>query len=352
MTHRADLSTLTITTVATLRDALAAIDKGGSGVCLVVDNSRLYGLITDGDVRRALLAGIGLDGEAIVVATTEPTTVPPDTSRAAVLDLMRARRMDAVPIIDVEGTLLGLHTLSDMIGRRPLPNHAVIMAGGKGTRLGALTDATPKPLLEVAGRPIIEWAVLELVGSGIGTIHVSVGHLADQIVDHLGDGSAFGAEIDYVHDQATPLGTAGALGLVSDQHPGLDTAIVVVNGDIMARLDFAELLATHDRAGAAVTVGVRRYAHRVPYGVVESTGDRLTGLTEKPTIELEVGAGVYAVEPAALSLVPRDTPSTMPELVQRCLDEGRPVHTWTVHENWIDVGTPGDLTLARGGQAS
>ena len=334
-------------TEATVLDAVAAIDAGGSGVALVVADGVLRGVVTDGDVRRAILAGTSLHDGAITIATRKPVVVGPQASRASTLDIMRARRLDAVPIVADGGRLLGLHTLSDLVGVVQRPNHAVIMAGGRGSRLGDLTRATPKPLLPVAGRPIIEWAILELVGAGVRTIHVSIGHLAEQIVDRLEDGSALGCDIDYLREDE-PLGTAGALALLADAHPALTDPIVVLNGDLMVQLDVGDLLATHHSAASALTIGTRPYAHQVPFGVLETEHGRVTGIAEKPTVEVEVSAGIYAVEPALLELVPRGAPSTMPELTQRAIERGHLVRTWPLRQDWIDVGTPHDLTRARG----
>ena len=333
---------------ATVRDAIAAIDTGAVGLALVVADGLLRGVITDGDVRRALLRGSTLTAPAIAIATTEPVVVGADASRAATLDLMRARRLSAVPIVDEAGRLVGLHTLSDLVGVAERPNHAVIMAGGRGTRLGELTRSTPKPLLPVAGRPIIEWAILELVGAGVKTIHVSIGHLGDQLVERLEDGTALGCTIDYLREDA-PLGTAGPLALFAAAHPDIADPIVVMNGDLMVQLDVGELLGAHGRSGSALTIGTRLYTHQVPFGVLETVDGRVTEIVEKPAMQVEVNAGIYAVEPAVLDLVPRGVASTMPELAERAIADGRLVTTWRLRHDWMDVGTPQDLFAARGG---
>ena len=186
MTQR-ELVGATAPSTASLRDALLVIDRSGTRVCLLVDEAgRLAGLLTDGDLRRAILRGTSLDDRALDHATTSPHTVAAGSPRALVLDLLAALHISAVPEVDGEGTLVGLHTLSDVVGAKPLPNVAVIMAGGRGSRLGDLTDDTPKPLMTVAGRSIIEWIILGLVGDGIRDVHVSVNYLGDRIEEHLG----------------------------------------------------------------------------------------------------------------------------------------------------------------------
>ena len=165
-------------------------------MCLLVDDDgRLAGLLTDGDLRRAVLKGSALDDPALDHATRSPHVVAAGSPRALVLDLMQALRISEVPEVAADRTLVGLHTLSDVVGSAPLPNAAVIMAGGRGTRLGDLTKDTPKPLMTVAGRSIIEWIVLGLVGDGLREIWVSVNYLADQIEEHLGDGSRLGCPV-------------------------------------------------------------------------------------------------------------------------------------------------------------
>jgi dTDP-glucose pyrophosphorylase len=352
---RHELSRVSVAPEATLRDVLAVIDSSALAVALLVDpDQHLVGLLTDGDVRRALLGGAGLTAPARPFATATPQTVSAGSGRAKVLDLMRALRIAAVPEVDDQGRLVGLHTLSDVIGVEPLPNPAVIMAGGRGTRLGGLTRNTPKPLMEVADRSILEWIVLNLVGGGIRDIQVSVNHLADQIEEHLGDGSRLGCRVTYLReDPDLPLGTAGSLALFRAARPDLTVPTLVLNGDLMFRFEPERLLDFHEQSGAAVSVATRPYQHEVPFGVVETDQDdalgaKVTSIREKPTFSLDVNAGVYAVSPDALDLVQLGVPSTMPDLIQACLDAGSRVVAWPLRSDWIDVGTPFDLARAKG----
>jgi dTDP-glucose pyrophosphorylase len=335
---------------ATLRDVMAALDRHGhKAVVLVSDTRTLSGLVTDGDVRRALLAGAALDDPALTYASRTPTVVRDGAHRGHVLDLMRGLHIEQIPVVDGAGRAVGLHTLQDVVGAPVLPNAAVIMAGGRGSRLGSLTRTTPKPLMRVAGRPIIEWIILNLVSSGIRDIYISVNYLADQIEAALGDGSRLGCTVRYLREDAdSPLGTAGSLSILRTQtrpeHP-----LVVMNGDLMVQFDVADLVRAHDERSAAVTVVTRAYRHEVPFGVVERGTDHgVAALTEKPVIDLEVNAGIYVVSPEALDLVPDAAPSTMPELVEQCIDKGWAVSAWTLSSDWIDVGTPRDLAKAQG----
>lgn len=336
---------------ASLREVAVVIDTLASSMCMLVDEEdRLAGLLTDGDLRRALLGGASLEDPALPFATASPHVVDAGSPRAHVLDILSALRISAVPEVDAERRVVGLHTLSDVVGGEPLPNVAVVMAGGKGTRLGALTRSTPKPLMTVAGRTILDWIILGLVGDGVRDVYVSVNHLAEVVEEHLGDGSRLGCRVRYLReDPEQPLGTAGSLRLLAAERPDLQDPVLVMNGDLMVEFDARALLEHHRSVGAALTMGVRSYQHEVPFGVVERGPDGLvSGISEKPTISLEINAAVYAVEPSTLDLLPDGAPSTMPWLAEQCVHRGMPVAAWSITSDWIDVGTPGDLARAKG----
>jgi dTDP-glucose pyrophosphorylase len=335
---------------ATLGDAMRTMDKFGHEVAVLADDEgKLAGIITDGDVRRAFLSGAGLETPAQDVASLVPTVVGEGMSRAHVLDVMRAKHLDQIPIVDAEGSVVGLHTLSAVVGMESRPNAAVIMAGGRGVRLGALTRDTPKPLVPVAGRPIIEWIVLNLVGSGVSDLFISVNYLAQQIEDKLGDGSQLGARIRYVReDPKIPLGTAGSLALIPTELLPVGP-VLVMNADLMVQFDAGELIDEHEQGNAVVTIATRRYRHEVPFGVItRSTGCLVGSLAEKPELDVEVNAGIYVVSQKVLSLVPEGRPSTMPALIEACIAAGHEVGAWAMESDWIDVGSPGDLAKAKG----
>jgi dTDP-glucose pyrophosphorylase len=330
----------------TLRDAMIALDRGARQIALALDASgRLVGVATDGDVRRALLAGASIEDPLGPLLTRAFVAVGVAEGRAEAIELMRARRIGAIPVIDGDGRPAGLHLLHEFLEPVERANWAVVMAGGQGVRLRPLTETLPKPMLRVAGRPILERIVLHLVGFGISRIFLSVGYMADVIEAHFGDGAQFGCRIEYLREER-PLGTAGALGILPEPPTA---AVLVMNGDLVTSADLGGLLDFHASGGFAATVGVRRYLHSVPFGCVERSGDRVVGLVEKPTLEREINSGIYAVAPESVAMVRPGSPIAMPDLIGELLDRGQPVGAFEIEDDWIDVGQRDQLDQARSG---
>ena len=331
-----------------LRDAMGVLDRGARRIALVVDPAgRLVAVLTDGDIRRAILGGAALDDPLAPHASRGFVRVGPGEGRASVLDLMRTRGVAAVPVVGADGRPVGLHLVQAFLEPAARDNWAVVMAGGRGTRLLPLTEAVPKPMLRVAGRPILERIVHHLVGHGITRIFLAVGYLADVIEAHFGDGSAFGCRIEYLRE-ARPLGTGGALGLLPGPPPG---PILVMNGDLVTQADLGALLDAHAAAGALATIGTRRYVHTVPFGCLERDGARVTAIIEKPTLTREVNAGIYVVDPALVGRVARGTPLDLPDLLAAAIAAGEPVLAFEIEDDWLDVGRPDQLDRAREGDA-
>jgi NDP-sugar pyrophosphorylase family protein len=300
--------------------------------------------VTDGDIRRALLEGASLEDKIIGFVKKSVVTVFLGSSRAEAIDLMQAMRISQLPVIDADGRIHGVHLLHELLGAVERPNWAVIMAGGKGTRLGELTRTTPKPMLKVAGRPILERLILHFVGFGIRRIFLSVNYLSEVIEEHFGDGAKFGCQIEYLREEE-PLGTGGALSLLPEvpTHP-----IFVSNGDLVTQANLEEMLLFHESGAFGMTVGIYEYAHQIPYGCVEQQEGRLLAIEEKPTIVRDINAGIYVVNPPVLEMVPRRFfPIT--ELVHLSLVGNLPVGAWQVSEEWIDIGQKDELMRARNG---
>lgn len=344
------LAALLIDDHASLRQALQVIAREEADGAVVVDADRhLLGTVSEREALHAVLAGYDLDAPAAPLVRPAPVTVEPSTSRAEVLDLMRARCLEQVAVVDGDGHLLGLHRASRVLGGPERDNWVLVMAGGRGTRLGPLTAELPKPMLPVAGRPILERIVLHLVGCGIRRVLLSVNYLGHVIEEHFGTGSAFGCRIDYVREEPDrPLGTGGPLGLLPGLGLAPDRPLLVMNGDLVTDCAVGDLLDAHEAGACAATVAVSQYSHQVPFGVVRTVDGRLAEIVEKPVSSWPVNAGVYVVEPRLLPRVPAGELFPITALLDDCLRRGERVGVWQMPGDWLDIGRPAELARARG----
>jgi dTDP-glucose pyrophosphorylase/CBS domain-containing protein len=341
----ADLSKYVIGSNQSIYDAMVAINDNWREVVLVDDcQKRIVGLVTDGDIRRGLLRGLRFDAPVVEIMSRDFVSVSPQRDRASVLDIMKSLYVRQVPVLNSRKRLVGIHFLTDLIGNGIKPNAAVIMAGGKGTRLRPLTESCPKPMVKVAGRPILERIVLHLVGYGIRKIFLSINYLGEMIETHFGDGSRFGCSIAYLREQKA-MGTGGALSLLP---AGLTDPIIVMNGDQITQVNIARLLEFHATQKVSATIGVRHHYVEIPFGVVRNQGNLLQELQEKPTVDYLVNAGIYVIDPSLIRLVPRNEEFPITALFDRLLKAERRVGIHHIDEEWIDVGRPDDLKKANG----
>lgn len=330
---------------ATIRDAMNAMTKSQVGFAVVAEKSgRLLGVIADIDIRRALLRGAELASPVGKALNKKPIVVPDGTRREKIAALFALHKKTHLPVVDKRGRLKGLAALSDfMTIPTRYPNRVVVMAGGAGKRLGALTANTPKPMLRLADKPMLEHVLEQMVAAGFTRFTFTVNYLAEQIESHFGDGSRWGAEIDYVREPK-PLGTAGALGLI--KRPGTEP-LLVLNGDILTKVDFPALLGFHRAEKGLATICVKRHEIQVPYGVVEHSGRRLTRFVEKPTQRFLVNAGIYVLDPRALAWLPKRRRCDMPELLDRIRARKRGgVACFPIQEYWLDIGGPQEFRRA------
>ncbi len=331
-----------------IRQVMQRIDRGARGIALVADDAgRLLATVTDGDVRRAILDGLRLDEPVSALlgrrrVEERPITAPAGTAADELGRLMKRHKVRHLPLLDGDGRIVDLVMREQLDGRNDLPVRAVIMAGGFGRRLKPLTCNTPKPMLPVGERPLIELTVERLRDAGIHRLHISTHYLAERIKGHFGDGRDFGVSVSYL-DERRPMGTAGALGLLERAAEPL----LVINGDILTGVDYGQMLAYHREQGADLTVAVRQYGMEVPYGVVRCEGERVVDLQEKPTVDFLVNAGIYLLEPGVLELIPSDRRFDMPELIRAVAGDGRRVVSFPVVEYWLDVGRIEDYRAAQ-----
>jgi dTDP-glucose pyrophosphorylase/CBS domain-containing protein len=330
-----------------IRGAIETIDRHGKGIALVVDaEGRLNATVTDGDVRRAMLAGLSLDapvGELLERSgggRGGPSTAAAGTSDADLVALMDAARVRQLPLLDGDGRVVDLAVLDDLVESALPELRAVVMAGGFGRRLAPLTDDVPKPMLPVGGRPLLEHIIDRLRDSGIRQVNVTTHYLGGVIESHFGDGSDFGVELEYVSEEQ-PLGTAGALGLVEGDGP-----LLVMNGDLLTRIDVRALHRFHAEHEADMTVAVRPYDVTVPFGLVQLEEERVIAIEEKPLLRGFVNAGIYLVDAAVCRLVEAGEHLDMPELISRSVAAGLRVVGFPLREYWLDIGRLADYEQA------
>ncbi|RUO49513.1 nucleotidyltransferase family protein [Pseudidiomarina donghaiensis] len=328
----------------TLQSALKQLDEGALRIVLVCDEAmHLQGVVTDGDVRRGLLRGVGLEAPVSQVMNTQPITVTPETSRSDAVALMQSKSILAIPVV-AEGHVIGLQTLQKLQSTHSYQNPVFIMAGGFGTRLRPLTDNTPKPMLKVGERPILETLLLNFIKSGFSNFYISTHYLPHVIRDYFGDGSKWNVNITYVHEEE-PLGTGGALGLLPESTPELP--LIMVNGDVLTSVDFERVLDFHMTHHALATMCVREYDYQIPYGVIMGDGERIISMEEKPIQRFFVNAGIYVISPEIFKNVEKHTRIDMPTLLQTYLDANEDVFMFPIHEYWLDIGRMDDFKRAQ-----
>lgn len=341
------IENLCVSPDATLREAVTVLQNGAKQIALVVDeNRRLLGIITDGDLRRAMLRGTSMEAPSASIMQPSFTSGRSDMKAAAIFRLMQKKSIRHIPLLDAGGRLVDLAWISDLIAREKVDLSAVVMAGGFGKRLLPLTEALPKPMLPVGDRPVMEHIIDSLRGAGIQSVKVTTHYMPEKIKDHFGNGGKFGVKIDYVSEDQ-PLGTAGALGLM----PVPDQPVLVVNGDIMTQVDYRAMLAYHREHRADLTVGVRRYEFQIPYGVLKCDGPDIRELSEKPTEKFLVNAGIYMLEPSAHGYIPHNARFDMTELIEALIQDGRRVVSFPIMEYWLDIGQHADYQRAQLDQA-
>jgi len=330
---------------STIKEAMVALNKSTAEIVLVVnENGKLLATVTDGDIRRGLLNGLKLDDKIEKCMQRNFIFVKEKTGRAEVLDLMKAHTIKQIPILDEEGRVKGLHLLREIIGSYDKPNIALIMAGGKGERLKPITDEIPKPMVKVAGRPILERLILHLISYGIKNFYIAVNYKSEVIENHFLDGRDLGCKINYIKEKK-PLGTAGALGLLNIK---TKEPIFVLNGDLLTQFNLDEMLNFHKEKGFDSTIGVYDYVYKVPYGVVEEKNGKLLSIKEKPSFVWSVNAGIYILKPDLIKLVPKNENFTMPELFEKAISLKKKIGIFHIEGDWMDVGFHKDLKKARG----
>ncbi len=331
-------------TSATIGNAVRNLNEVAVKIAIVVNDAGvLEGTISDGDIRRGLLKGLDLNSPIASVVQHNAFVVRPDMGRDLVIQLMQANKIQQIPVVDDQHRVVGLHLWDEITTIPSRSNLMVIMAGGMGTRLRPHTENCPKPLVPVAGKPMLEHIINRAKLEGFKHFVLAIHYLGHMIESHFGNGEDFGVQIDYLREQS-PLGTAGALGLLN---PTPSLPFVVTNGDVITDIRYGQLLDFHSRHAAAATMAVRLHEWQHPFGVVQTQGVEIVGFEEKPIARSHINAGVYALDPLALQLLCADSHCDMPALFESLKAHGKRTVAYPMHEPWLDVGQPDDLILAQ-----
>ncbi len=329
-----------------IKKVINAIEKGGVRIALLLNKeNKLLGTISDGDIRRGLLRGLTLESPLSEILRSNCLTATLLTKKDEIKKIMRENAISQIPIVDKNKKFLGLEISEEILpksSRFLLPNCALLMAGGRGERLRPITDNCPKPLLPVNGKPILEIILEQCIDAGICNFYISVNYLAEQIINYFGNGSKWNVDIQYLREDI-PLGTAGPLKLLPDS---LEKPLILINGDVLTKTNFHNVLNYHNSNFADITICAREQIISCPYGVIEVEGINFQSMVEKPTFRQLVNAGIYVLNPSVFSLIQKNEYFDMPDLIGLCKEKKQKIIVYPVHEYWLDIGKPESLDKA------
>jgi dTDP-glucose pyrophosphorylase len=338
-----NISSIFLYSNATLEHALNVIDSGALKIALVVnDDNQLLGTLSDGDIRRGLLRGKTLNDTIEDIYFKTPKTANKISSQEDLLRLCSINRIGQIPIVDDNHKIIDLFVVDDVLSKRHYENNVVLMVGGLGTRLRPLTENTPKPMLNVGGKPILQTIVKGFVDRGFTNITMCLGYKSNVIQDYFKDGSDFGANIDYIVEEER-MGTAGALTLLKKK---IDKPFFVMNGDLLTNVNFEHMLDFHKSNNSKATMCVREYDIEVPYGVVEINQEEIVSIEEKPIHSFFVNAGIYLLEPECIDIIPDNEFYDMPLLFENLILNKYKTISFPLKEYWLDIGRIEDFKKA------
>lgn len=320
---------------ATIKDALEIIDSGDMRIALIVDeNYKLLGTISDGDIRRAFLKGASIDDNIEDIIHKNFTYAKVGDSKEKIIKLAKYNQVYQIPIVDEDFVLTGIEEINDLIISNEYDNKVVLMVGGLGTRLKPLTDETPKPLLKVGNKPILETIIENFANYGFKYFLLSVNYKSEMIESYFGDGKQFGVNIEYIHEDQR-MGTAGALSLMKEK---LTDDFFVMNGDLLTNINYEHLLNYHKKDNAVATMCVREYDFQIPYGVVNVENSHITSIDEKPLHKFFVNAGIYMLNPSVIQNIPDNQFFDMPTLFEQLIEKKEKIISFPIREYWLDIG--------------
>jgi len=312
-------------------------------IYIISSNSNLIGSVTDGDLRRAIINGVSLDQSVTAIMNRNPKYVQSgDDEKTSALLLFEKFNLKTIPVVNKDLTLTNVISSTQTKSRIKVNNPVVIMAGGFGSRLMPLTKNTPKPMLEVGGKPILERIIDEFVEQGFHDFYISVYYLSEQIKDYFGDGCDKNINIKYLEEES-PMGTGGCLSLLPK--PLSAKPYIVTNGDILTAVDYLSLLDFHEKNASLATMATRNLEIKVPFGVVEKSGTHLKNLVEKPSIDVMINAGIYVMDSIAVGMVKNKVQIT--DVFTSLLEQKKSIHCFPIIENWADIGHFNDFKNAQ-----
>jgi dTDP-glucose pyrophosphorylase/predicted transcriptional regulator len=328
-----------------MKSAITNLESGQSRIVMVIDdNERLVGTVTDGDIRRAILCNLSMESKVTEFMNSSPTSVDLDMEKESILKIMKSKEIMQIPIVDKDKKVVGLETFDQLLEKKRIENPVFLMAGGFGTRLAPLTNKTPKPLLKIGSKTILERILQKFIDSGFTQFYISTHFMADKIRDYFGDGSNWNISIQYIHEDK-PLGTGGALGLLPKNE--IDKPLIMMNGDLLSKVNFLELLHYHEEKKGKVTACVSEYELQIPYGVVVKDEHKFLKIDEKPSHKFFINAGIYVVDPSIIYDLDGSNFLDMPTLLNQITAQNLPVNVFPIHEYWLDIGQHDDFDRAK-----
>ncbi|SNX72886.1 CBS domain protein [Bacillus oleivorans] len=324
-------------------ETMKSIDENSSQFAIVIDeNFKLLGTVTDGDVRRGILKGIPLEEPVTLIMNKTPIVIQKDRSRKELRRLFVEKKLRHIPVVNQNGQVIDICSSEQFFDSNGLENWVVLMAGGLGTRLRPLTETIPKPMLTVGSKPILQTILESFIEFGFHQFYYSVNYKKELIKDFFGNGLEWGVSIEYLEENQK-LGTAGALSLFQEKPT---KPIIVMNGDILTKVNFQQLLEFHEETNSVATMCVREFHYQVPYGVVKMEGTTLYSIEEKPTESYFVNAGIYVLNPEALDFIPDGQYFDMPSLFEKLMKQKLITSVFPIREYWLDIGKRNDFEKA------
>lgn len=329
------INKIKLTPDSTIKEALKIIDSGAIQIAIVVDKEdKLLGTITDGDIRRGILNNLSLDDSIKTLIFKNPTTAKISDTKEDILKKALAKKLHQIPIVDDLNRVISIKEIGELVRPQTKSNKVLLMVGGLGTRLRPLTENTPKPMLKVGNRPILQTIVEKFAEYGFINITMCVNYKSQIIKDFFGDGSQFGVNIEYILEEER-MGTAGALSLL-DSTPS--EPFFVMNGDLLTNVNFENLHDYHLNNKSIATMCVREYDFQVPYGVVNLDDNKIMSIEEKPVHKFFVSAGIYMLSPQALKYIPENKFYDMPTLFEKLIQMNEKIVSFPLREYWLDIG--------------